>query len=163
MPDSINNDISLADGRKITTEAATWKGTAYAMIGGNSAKGVSGDCSGSTHKIYAAAGFNYEFRNTSSFPEYATSSGLFRKLGADEQKQDGDILSWSGHMAIFCSFYLDSVNATTPRTNKSGTPYLQTNDMWTASHTGGPAYGPGKISWFKAGVMPDVYRYQKKN
>ena len=157
-----NADISVQDGRKITAEAATWKGTPYSLVGGASDKGVGGDCSGSTYRIYTAAGFPYATaQSTAAFPDYAVQSGLFRKLGPDEAAQDGDVLSWSGHMAIYCTFYLDSVNADDGSKTSGGVKFVQNNDMWTAYYTGGPPYGPAKISWFKGGVMPTVYRYQK--
>jgi cell wall-associated NlpC family hydrolase len=57
-------DITGEDGKKLASEAAGWKGTKYALIGEKSQKGSSGDCSGTTYKIYSAAGFKYEYRNT---------------------------------------------------------------------------------------------------
>lgn len=155
-------DITLDESRTITKEAILWKGTPYSMVGGNSEKGVSGDCSGTTYKIYTAAKFPYDYQSTAVFPGYAIASGLFRKLEPTEAMQDGDILYWTGHMAIYCTFYMDPDNAVTQRTNKNGQKYEQKNDMWTASHTGGSAYAPGKVSYFKPGTLPIVYRYQKK-
>jgi hypothetical protein len=154
-------DISKDDGLKITAEAKTWKGTPYSMVGGNTMKGVKGDCSGTTHKIFEAAGFPYAFQSTSTFPDYAVTSGLFRLLDAKEARQDGDIFHWPGHMAIFCTFFKDEENRVTKR-EKNGKKFDQVNDMWTAFHTGGPAYGPHRSDWYKQGVTPKVYRYQKQ-
>jgi hypothetical protein len=81
------------------------------------------------------------------FPDYALKSGLFRELGSGEDKQDGDILSWSNHMAIYCTFAADTENATTPRVNKNGSKWTQNNDMWTASHPDGPTYAPAEMRW----------------
>jgi hypothetical protein len=153
-------DISSDDGAKIVAEAATWKGTAYSLLGKESSKGTGGDCSGSTYKIYGVAGFSYDYRNAASFPDYATKSGHFRKLDSSETKQEGDILWWPDHMAVFSSFASDDENATTPRVNRRGQPWTQTNDMWTATHDGGGPYGPAQMHWFKPGP-PVVYRYQK--
>ncbi|BDC52068.1 hypothetical protein F183_A43830 [Bryobacterales bacterium F-183] len=156
-------DISLEQGKLIVAEAKTWKGTPYMLVGGNSEKGVKGDCSGTTFKIYQAAGFPYEYQMTVNFPDYAVKSGKFRKMEPADPKQEGDVLWWPGHMAIYTSFADDSANATTPRVNKSGQPYKQMNDMWTASNpNGGPPYGPGKIEYFRKD-KPTLYRYQVSN
>lgn len=153
-------DITADEGKLIVAEAATWKGTPYSLIGDHSVKGVGGDCSGSTNKIYIAAGFPYDYAMSSDFPAYAIKSGHFRKLDQNEVKQEGDLLSWSDHMAIYTSFAADRPNATTARTNPAGKPWTQINDMWTASKPKGPAYGPNVMRFFKT-VPPTVYRYQK--
>ena len=85
----------------ITAEAATWSNTKYVSIGEASSKGVGGDCSGSTFQIYVAAGFPYDYRRTEDFPTYALKSGHFRELAAGDKPQDGDVLSWHGHMSIY--------------------------------------------------------------
>ena len=158
MPD---NDISLAQGQMITAEAATWEGTAYAMMGARSAKGVTGDCSGTTWLIYKQAGFDFDYTTAAGFPAYAISSGHFRKLGAGEAKRDGDILSWSGHMAIYCTFGADRAHATTQRPGRNGgKAWTQENDMWTASRTGGPAYAPFAVKYWQTQPTA-VFRYQK--
>ena len=86
------NDISVADGRRIVAEAATWKGTPYALDGPGSVKGVSGDCSGSTNLIYKATVFPYPYKNAAAFRVWAPTSKLFRQLGPLDHPQDGDIL-----------------------------------------------------------------------
>ncbi len=154
------NDISPADGVKLVQEAKTWKDTPYALVGSASVKGIHGDCSGSSWRIYSAAGFEYDYRNSASFPVYAIESKKFRKLGVMEEKQEGDMLVWSDHMAIYTSFSADRENATTPRVNAKGTRWTQQNDMWTATHPGGGPYQPGKMSYFKP-TPPAVYRFQK--
>lgn len=154
------NDISPAAGMKLVQEAKTWKGTPYALVGSNSVKGINGDCSGSSWRIYVAAGFPYDYRNSAAFPVYAIQSKKFRKLGVTEAKQEGDLLVWSDHIAIYTSFGSDVANATTPRVNAKGTPWTQHNDMWTATRPGGGPYQPNKMSYFKP-TPPDVYRYQR--
>ena len=76
MVDQQNRDISAAQGTLITVEAATWSSTKYVSIGEASSKGVGGDCSGSIFRIYAAAGFPYDYRRTEDFPAYALRSGI---------------------------------------------------------------------------------------
>jgi hypothetical protein len=159
-------DIALDEARLIVAEAATWKGTPYSLVGEGSVKGTGGDCSGTTQKIYNVAKCPYRYQTSHEFPAYARKSGLFRELRADEAKQDGDILSWSSHMAIYSSFATDSKNATTERTNKQGHKWTQTNDMWTASHPARnaddepPPYSPAQMYWWKLGT-PRVFRYLK--
>ena len=154
-------DITPAQGRLIVLEAMTWSGTSYSLVGSGSIKGQTGDCSGSTWRIYAAAGFAYDYRNTGAFVSYAASSGLFRKLLDSEARQDGDILLWSEHMAIYSTFSspLEAPLRTTPRVNQHNQPWTQVNDMWTAHYTGGPVYGTGASQFFSRTETPDVYRY----
>ena len=154
------NDISVADGIKVVQEAKTWQGTPYALVGSASVKGIQGDCSGSSWRIYSAAGFAYDYRNSAAFPVYAIESKKFRKLGVMEEKQEGDMLVWSDHMAIYTSFVSDVANGSTPRVNAKGAKWTQQNDMWTATRPGGGPYQPHKMSYFKP-TPPDVYRFQK--
>jgi cell wall-associated NlpC family hydrolase len=160
------NDVPIDAGRKIVAEAKAWKGTPYLLVGNASAKGTGGDCSGSTQKIYKAAGFPYEYRNSGTFPAYAAKSGLFRELREKEVRQDGDILSWPGHMAIYSTFATDPDNARTERVNKQGQTWIQNNDMWTASHPPRntddipPPYSPAEMRFWKLGP-PRVFRYQR--
>jgi hypothetical protein len=121
------NDISVDDGKLIVVEAASWKGTPSKLNGPGAIKGVGGDSSGTTQKIYAAAKCPYTYQTAHDFPTYALRSGVFRELGAGEQKQEGDILSWPNHMAIYSSFGGDLKNATTARTNKHGQKWTQRN------------------------------------
>lgn len=141
-------DISPEQGRLITAEAATWAGTPYRLVGPASTKGLGGDCSGSTWRIYATAGFLFDYVQAIDFPPYAIRSGHFRKLDPGEPRQDGDLLSWQNHMAIFSSF---SSSAERPSA---------INDMWTASHRGGAPYGPAPLRYWHP-EMATAYRYQK--
>ena len=156
-----NKDISSIIGARIVAEAATWKGTPYKLIGAASKKGEGGDCSGTTCLIYSAAQCPYSYQSTVSFITYSSNSALFRLLADDEQKQEGDILHWPGHMAIYSSFASDPDNSTTARTTNKGVNYTQFNDMWSATHTDGPPYGPNRMEYFKPG-KPKVFRYQVK-
>ena len=154
-------DISIFDGGLIVSEAATWKGTPYRLNGTGASKGAGGDCSGTTYKIYSAAGFPYSYQVAHDFPSYALKSGLFRELSVADQKQDGDILSWPNHLAIYSSFATDKANATRERINeRSGEKWLQKNDMWTASKPDGPPYSAAEMKYWR-GDAPRVFRYQK--
>jgi hypothetical protein len=154
-------DIAVQDGQAITGEAATWKGTPYKLNGPAAMKAIGGDCSGTTLKIYQVAKFPYEYKMAHDFPDYATASGLFRELAVGEMKQDGDILSWHNHMAIYCTFAADPDDATTQRQRKDGKgTWTQNNDMWTASKPGGPAYATAEMRWWRPDA-PRVFRYQK--
>lgn len=153
-------DISVADGFRITKAAAAWKGTQYSLVGAHSVRGVGGDCSGSTWLIYAAAGFPYEYQATGTFLAYVRKTGRFRELGANERRQDGDILYWPNHMAIYSTFAMDQADATTPRINKQHHAWTQKNDMWTASHPGGQVYGPAELRFWRPDA-PRVFRYVK--
>lgn len=153
-------DISAENAKKIVTEAATWKGTPYQLLGAKSVKSQGGDCSGTTCKIYEAAGLPFSYSDSGHFAAYALKSGLFREVLASETRQDGDILSWSSHMAIHCSFAEDAINATTDRVNKKGMKFKQVNDIWTAFRPGGDAYGPFKLIYFRPDA-PRVFRYRQ--
>lgn len=117
------------------------------MIGAASTKGLGGDCSGSTWRIYEAAGFSFDYVQSGEFAAYAVRSGRFRKLDPGEPRQDGDVLSWPNHMAIVSSF---SSAAERPTGH---------DDMWTASHPGGPAYAPALLRYWHPETAT-TYRYQ---
>lgn len=156
-------DISRQEGLKITDEAQGWKGTPYMKVGPASVKGSDGggDCSGSTWKIYCKVALPYEYQPCATFADYSNKTGRFRELARGEARQEGDVLLWPDHMAIASDFTHDKDDATTPRVNASGAHWTQTNDMWTATKPGGHPYEPAKISYFKGGTMPRVFRYQK--
>ena len=103
----------------------------------------------------------YTYQAAHAFPVYALKSGLFRELGAGDQRQEGDIMSWPNHMAIYSSFVSDSENATTRRVNlNSGQKWTQKNDMWTASKPGGLPYGPAELRYWRSDA-PRWFRYLK--
>jgi hypothetical protein len=154
------SDISADDGAKITAEARNWKDTPYKLVGSGSIKGTGGDCSGSTWRIYDAAGFKYAYQNTSGFIDYVGKKKKFRELASSDTKQEGDILFWPDHMAIYSTFAGDKDDATTDRVNKKGQHWTQVNDMWTATKPGGQDYEPAKMSFFKS-TAPRLFRYQK--
>jgi hypothetical protein len=160
---SIKKNVSLADGKRITVEACSWNGTPYTLNGQGAVKGRGGDCSGSTYRIYAAVRFPYTYQSTGTFEAYAVASGLFRILDAGESKQDGDVLLWNDHMAIYSSFSssIEQPFATTARTNAHGQNWTQTNDMWTAYKVDGPPYGAAEMKFFKP-APPKIFRCQSQ-
>jgi hypothetical protein len=155
------SDISANQGAKITAEARTWKGTPYKSIGQASEKGVGGDCSGITWSSYRAAGFAYKYKETALFLDYVKRTNQFREVAPNEKKQEGDILYWPNHMAIYSTFANDPADATTLRHNAMKQPWTQKNDMWTATNPNGPAFEPAAMFWFKHGEPPRVFRYQR--
>ena len=97
--------LSEAEGWKIVETTATWEGTPYDAIGGRSAKGVGGDCSGITNKSYIEAGFPYPYQRTLDFANYVRASNRFREINREKVPlQAGDLLLWPGHMAIYAPF-----------------------------------------------------------
>jgi hypothetical protein len=157
MPKS---DITAADGLRLTAEAMTWQGTPYALVGAGSIKLTGGDCSGSTWRIYTVAGFPYDYQMTANFPAYVVRTGRFRELKPKETWQDGDILYWPNHMALYATFTNDPADAFTARVNAQGHKWKQKNDMWTASHPGGVPYGPAELRYWRPDA-PRVFRYVK--
>jgi hypothetical protein len=156
---SVGEFITEADGWKIIAVAATWEGTEYKAIGAGSQKGVKGDCSGTTNKIFVEAGFPYPYQPTFAFTEYAAKSHRFREVDPKKTPmQAGDVLLWPGHMAIYAPFPEGHPKRDTG-VMKNGRKMF--NDMYTAFNDRRYApYAPYNISVFR----PDhykVFRYLK--
>jgi len=114
--------------QKIFGNAATWEGVPY-LLGGKTRKGA--DCSGSTWKIYSEVGFPYPYKETMSFP-----GNEFREVS---DPQPGDVVRWSGHLAIFAG----------------------EGKVWSARRPGFN-YGLYPVQWFtKTYGPPTYYRYWK--
>jgi hypothetical protein len=150
--------ITAAEGVRIVAAAAQWAGTRYALIGERSERGVAGDCSGSTHKIYLAAGFPYVYQMSSTFVGYATTTHRFVEITGDGKKQPGDVLWWPGHVAVYAEFSETDPNRETSHQGGHGT-YKTTNNMWTAHTSGHEDYGPFDYRKFRPGQTPRVFRY----
>jgi hypothetical protein len=154
---TVGQFISEADGWKIVNVAATWEGTPYGLVGAASQKGVLGDCSGSTNKIYNEAGFPYPYQSTGSCAAFASKTNQFRQIDPSKQPlQAGDILLWPGHMAIYAPFPSDNPKYDGGLFKHGVKKY---NNMYTAfnNRTGKP-YGPYNIEVFR-GDPYTVYRY----
>ncbi|AZN36331.1 C40 family peptidase [Iodobacter ciconiae] len=153
---TIGRFIDEKEGWKVVNAAEGWEGTIYKLIGAASQKGIAGDCSGSTYFIYKEAGFPYVYQTTSTFIDYANKTHRFReiKLAADETPQAGDVLWWSGHMAIYAPFPEGH-----PKQKFEVPGSKAVNDMYTAfnSRTGHP-YGPFNIKKFRKDPFK-VFRY----
>jgi cell wall-associated NlpC family hydrolase len=114
--------------QKILSNAPSWKGVPY-LRRGKTRKGA--DCSGSTWAIYGEAGSPYLYRDSSSFP-----GSEFKEVPSP---LPGDVVWWSGHMAIFAG----------------------EGKVWSARRTGF-VYGLYPIEWFiKDYGPPTYYRYWK--
>jgi cell wall-associated NlpC family hydrolase len=115
----------MTDAQKAALAAAArdWSGANVPYVyGGTSRQGA--DCSGSVSAIFAAAGMPIGHMSSSGF----AASGLFaRSVGAP---QIGDVGWYPGHVVIF------------------GGNTAPGMDVWSASHTGGPVFGPAKSSWY---------------
>jgi hypothetical protein len=149
--------ITPEDGWKIIKVAETWEGTPYSLVGNASTKGVGGDCSGSTNKIFVEAGFPYPYQMTSSFAEYARKSNRFREIDRTKvEMQAGDVLLWPGHMAIYAPFPDGHKKRDTGVMKHGQKKY---NNMYTAfnSRTNTP-YGPYNIETFRNDPYK-VFRY----
>ena len=115
---------------KVIKTGESWIGVPY-LYGGNSREGI--DCSHFVHRAYAEAGFNYEYRNTGSFP---TSPNFVQTTDV----RTADVALFSGHMGIY--------NSTPPKAGKT---------ILSATTGNGVCYGaPG---WFNG--TPVFYRYKK--
>jgi hypothetical protein len=149
--------ISEEDGWKIVAAAQEWEGTPYRLVGASSVKGVGGDCSGTTNKIFISTGFPYPYQSTANFASYARSSNRFRKIDRSKTPlQAGDVLLWPGHMAIYAPFPEGDRRRDTG-VIKQGKKML--NNMYTAFNTRtNTPYGPYNIETFRSDPYT-VYRY----
>ena len=93
------------------------------VYGGKSKKGA--DCSGSVWSIYDQAGLPYDYTTASGLPK----NPRFVPVSPGNQ-QPGDVGWCPNHIVIY------DPNAG------------QQRNVWSASHTGGPAFGPGNSSWY---------------
>ena len=154
---TVGRFISEEEGWKIVAAAATWEGTPYKLIGAASQKGVGGDCSGSTNKIYVEAGFPYPYQSTASFADFAAKTHRFRKIDPTKDKmQAGDVLLWPVHMAIYAPFSPDSPKYDGNLYKHGVRKY---NNMYTAfNQRRDIPYGPYNIEVFR-GDPYTVYRY----
>jgi len=140
--------ITEEEGWQIVNAAASWEGTPYDSVGANSVKGVKGDCSGTTQKIYTEAGFPYPYKQTSTFAAYVAASSRFQEItDIPNGLQAGDVLLWPGHMAIYAPFPKDHPKRQTGVMRRG---QRMDNNFYTAfnDRTHVP-YGPYNIATFR--------------
>ncbi len=152
---AIGRPLTAEEGWRVVTAAKEWEGTPYSLIGAASKRGVGGDCSGTTHKIYGEAGFPYPYKMTSSFKEFAESTHQFSPVTGAPQA--GDVLLWSGHMAIYAPFPDGDPRQDTGLMKKG---VKQKNDMYTAFNPRtGDSYAPYSSVVFRG----DAYTVWRHN
>jgi len=154
---SVGRLISEVEGWKIVNIAASWEGTPYQQVGVASVKGIVGDCSGSTNKIYIEAGFPYPYKRTANFLDYVQSSHRFREVElARDSMQAGDVLLWPGHMAIYAPFPEGHPKRKTGVMHRG---VAVANDFYTAfNERSGRPYGAFNIKTFRSDGFR-VFRY----
>jgi RHS repeat-associated protein len=131
--------ITLEEGQQIVDSAKEWEDTPYnSTPGSNRWKSTGADCSGSTWAIYHDAGYDYSYLKYGTTAMFS-SNPLFKK-SPNNSPQVGDVGLYSGHMVIY-----------DPNAGKN-------RNVWSAHHTNGPPYGPGRSSWYGT---PTWYRYYK--
>lgn len=127
-------DLTPAQQAAVQAAAQDWADSNVPYkYGGSSKKGA--DCSGSVSSIYKQAGIDIGrlasqgFKNTSLFSP------------AQGAPQVGDVGVYKGHVVIY---------------GGNTDPDDTSMNVWSASHTGGPVFGPANSSWFG---KPAWYRY----
>jgi RHS repeat-associated protein len=131
--DPMGLDLTSAQQDAVRSAILDWTnaGVPY-VFGGADKKGA--DCSGSISGVYKQSGINIGRMTSGQFK----SSPLFGIAEGD--RQIGDIAVFSGHVSIYGG-----------ETGASG------RDIFGASRTGGPVFGPSNSSWFGS---PTWVRYQ---
>jgi RHS repeat-associated protein len=134
--DPFGLDLTPAQQVAVSKAAQNWANSNVPYLwGGNTKKGA--DCSGSVSSIYNQAGIDIGRLTTSDFK----ASSQFEPIVSGNSLQIGDVGVYDGHIVI----YGGSDTGTNGR------------DVWSASHTGGPAFGPANSTWYG---NPAWYRYK---
>jgi cell wall-associated NlpC family hydrolase len=125
--DPFGLDLTPAQQAAVRKAAQDWANANVPYLWGGTAK-KGADCSGSVSSIYNQAGVDIGRLSTSEF----SKSPLFKPVINGDSLQLGDVGVYAGHVVI----YGGRDTGTTGR------------DVWSASHTGGPAFGPASSSWY---------------
>jgi RHS repeat-associated protein len=134
--DPLGLDLTPAQQQALAQAAQDWSGSAVPyQFGGTTKHGA--DCSGSISSIFDQAGVPIG-RMTSG--QFANSPNFSPATGPH---QVGDVGVYPGHVVLYGG-------------DETGVPK---DDVWSASHTGGPNYGPAQSTWYG---NPVWYRYDGK-
>ena len=125
-------DLTTEQKTRVISTARDWTNSHVPYVYGGSTK-QGADCSGSISGIYKQSGIDIGRRSSQEFRDDPFTP-------ATVPLQTGDIGVYQGHVVVFGG----------GDTGTSGT------DVWSASHTGGPDFGPSKSTWYGT---PTWYRY----
>ncbi len=131
--DPLGLDLTPAQQAAVVSAAQDWAGSNVPYLYGGASKSGA-DCSGSVSSIYDQAGINIGRLGSGQF----ATSGQFSPVPPGSPLQPGDVGVYPGHVDLYGG-------STGPGDN-----------VWSAFHTGGPAFGPANSSWFGT---PTWYRY----
>jgi hypothetical protein len=144
------HDITRTQGQSLADDAVNWKDTPYAsagtaFAGAAAMQGVGADCSGSTCQIFDQVGLVYKYESSGQLAAAAAQDGFpFRQLTANEVPQSGDVILFTGHMAIYAG------------QDNNGNAL-----MWTARGVGRP-YTEMPVKYWNTRPI-GYYRYQVPN
>lgn len=130
--DPLGLELTPAQQAAVQKAAQDWANSNVPYAYGGASKSGA-DCSGSVSSIYKQAGIDIGRLTSQGF----SKSPLFSPITGAPQL--GDVGVYPGHVDIYGG------------NTGSG------KDVWSASHTGGPVFGPANSSWYG---MPTWYRYK---
>jgi cell wall-associated NlpC family hydrolase len=135
--DPFGLDLTPAQQAAVVAAAQDWSQAGVKYVFGGASK-TGADCSGSVSGIYKQAGIDIGRMTSGAFK----NSPLFTPVQGPPQV--GDVGVYPGHVDIYGGA-------------DTGVPG---DDVWSASHTGGPVFGPAQSGWYGT---PSWYRYNGPN
>lgn len=131
--DPFGLELTAAQQELVRAATQDWSQSQVPYVyGGDSKEGA--DCSGAVSGIYKQAGIDIGRLSSKGLK----NSPLF--IPTTGPPQVGDVGVYPGHAVIY-----------------GGDTGVQGHDVWSASHTGGPVFGPANSSWYG---KPSWYRYK---